>query len=257
MNWVEIFEWPGHSGETQSIPKRAFLLRDRITAAEKKLLQGSEIQSIKLLHSVKKSNSNISEYESESESYLEVLFIELIIAKDHYDQYYNPASRLIHKLLPHHCLVISRAEDDSSRHISLYTKSIHPTSPELRVLKEETFSDVLEDHTSALLDVLSFPKADKLDLKYFYGYYRRVIQNYNLIPLTDSFRIRDRDQTHKLLSLRSNINQAESNVRSLVSQLKKETQMRERVRINTEIYQWRTRITDWQHRVEEFLSKEL
>lgn len=257
MDWIEFFKWPEHSGEFQSIPKRAFLLRDRITSSEKKLLQGPEIQSIRLLHSVKQSNSNIPEFVSDEESYLEILFIELTIADIHYEKYYKPAARLIHKLLPHHCLVISGTEEETSLHISLYTKSIHPGNPELRVLKEETFSDPIRDHDSVLPDALAFSNTDKLDLKYFYGYYRRVIQNYNLIPLTDSFRIRDRDQTQKLLSLQSNINQAESNVRSLVSQLKKETQMRERVRVNTEIHQWRTRITDWQHRVEEFLSKEL
>lgn len=256
MNWAEIFDWPDHDREVQSIPKRAFLLQERISSAEKKLLQGTEIQSIKLLHSVKQSNSNIPVFESDDESYLEILFIVLKIAETHYEKYYKPAARLIHKLLPHHCLVITIADDRPIWHISLCTKNIHPNNPELRVLKKETFLDFTIDYIAELLDALSFSKADKVDLKYFYNYYLRVIQNFNLISLTGSFRVRDSDQTHKLLNLQSNIKEAESNIRSLISQLKKETQMREKVRINTEIYQEKTRAQQWKNMVQDLVFAE-
>jgi len=256
MNWAEIFDWPGFTGEIQTIPKQAFLIQDRITSAEKKILQGKEVQSISLLHALKRSNSNVPEYENDVESYREIFFIQIVILESVYEKYYKPVSRLVHKLLPHHCLIITRADDHSCQHISLYTKTIHPHQPDVRVLGEKTMTEGCIDSSSPLWEVLSFAETDNLDLRNLYSYYQRAIQNYNLISLTGSFRLRCEEQTGELLLLQSNIREAESRIRSLRTQLKKETQMRERVRINTEIYHWKTQTEEWKKMMKNILAEE-
>jgi hypothetical protein len=250
MNWKEIFKLPDNCILNIPITKVSLKEQDGITISEAKLLDGSDVQSIRIFGIVSKGNANIPESVDDSQSFIEVYFIAVSLRTDVYEKNYKPVARLIHKLIPHHCLVIMQSEDELISHISLATKTINKNDQRLRVISGELFSVLISETQTDFLEALSFANANTINLKSFYGYYLQVIKNYNLIDLTKEFKIRTYEMTEELLAINESVENYQTEINSQQKQLKSVTQMSEKVKINSEIHDLKQKINELKVKIE-------
>jgi len=250
MNWKEIFKLPDNCILNIPITKVSLKEQDGITISEAKLLDGSDVQSIRIFGIVSKGNANIPESVDDSQSFIEVYFIAVSLRTDVYEKNYKPVARLIHKLIPHHCLVIMQSEDELISHISLATKTINKHDQRLRVISGELFSVLISETQTDFLEALSFANANTINLKSFYGYYLQVIKNYNLIDLTKEFKIRTYEMTEELLAINESVENYQTEINSQQKQLKSVTQMSEKVKINSEIHDLKQKINELKVKIE-------
>lgn len=250
MNWKEIFKLPDNCTLNIPITKVSLKAQDSTTLSEAKLLDGSDVQSIRIFGIVSKGNANIAECVDDSQSFVEVYFILVSLRPDVYEKNYKPVARLIHKLIPHHCLVITQSEDELLSHMSLSTKAINKNDQRFRVISDELFSVLINETQTDFLEALSFPNANTINLKSFYEYYLQVIKNYNLIDLTKEFKIRTYEMTEELLTINESVENYQSEINLQQKQLKSVTQMSEKVRINSEIHDLKQKINELKVKIE-------
>lgn len=250
MNWKEIFKLPDNCTLNIPITKVSLKEQDGITISEAKLLDRSDVQSIRIFGIVSKGNANIRESIDDSQSFVEVYFIVVNLRTDIYEKNYKPVARLIHKLIPHHCLVIMQSEDELFSNISLSTKTINKNDHKFRVISDELFSVLINDEQTDFIEALSFANANTINLKSFYEYYFQVIKNYNLIDLTKEFKIRTYEMTEELLIINESVENYQSEINLQQKQLKSVTQMSEKVRINSEIHDLKQKINELKVKIE-------
>ncbi|SMP18024.1 DUF4391 domain-containing protein [Chryseobacterium profundimaris] len=250
MNWKEIFKLPENCSLNIPITKVSLKNQDGITISESKLLDGSNVQSIRIFGVVSKGNANIPEWLDATQSFVEVYFISVNLRGEVYEKNYKSVARLIHKLIPHHCVVISQSDDELVSHISLSTKNINKNDNRLRVISDELFSIVLSESQQEFLNALSFSRANTLNLKSFYDYYLQIIKNYNLIDLTKQFKIRNYERTEELLTINESVENYQTEINTHLKQLKSITQMSEKVRINSEIHDLKQKINELKAKIE-------
>lgn len=250
MNWKEIFKLPYNCTFNIPITKVSLKEQDGITISEAKILDGSGVQSIRVFGIVSKGNANIPESIDGSQSFVEVYFIVVSLRTDVYEKNYKLVARLIHKLIPHHCLVILQSEDELLSHFSLSTKTINKNDQRLRVISYELFSGLINEEQTDFIEALSFINTNTLNLKSFYEYYLQVIKNYNLIDLTKEFKIRTYEMTQKLLTINETVENYQTEINTQQKQLKSVTQMSEKVRINSEIHDLKQKINELKVNIE-------
>ncbi len=156
MNWKEIFKLPESCTLNIPITKVSLKEQDGITISESKLLDGSDVQSIRIFGVVSKGNANIPEWLDSTQSFVEVYFISVSLRSEVYEKNYKPVVRLIHKLIPHHCVVISQSDDELVSHISLSTKNINKNDNRLRVISDELFSVSIDGKTKRISKSIIF-----------------------------------------------------------------------------------------------------
>lgn len=237
MNWEKIIGFP--SGVlVNAMIKKVELKRHRdLTTSELKLIDLSAIQHIQLLASINKPMANIEPYQDELEGYSQLFFIRVSLSTDKYANLYKSMSKLIHQLLPHHCIVITQSDDLKVSHLSLATKRYHKHLAEQRVLEEIYLSEAIETESSqAFLDALAYAKVPKQNLKVFYMYYIQALKNYALTDLTGEYVQRPDYVTDEYMQIAQQIKVAEEQVESYSKTLKTVTLMSEKVALNTDIH---------------------
>lgn len=237
MDWIELLDLPKGCKVNLPITKVSLKQRDQITLNERSLLDGADIQSIRLFGVVKKSNANIESIEDDKESYLEIFFIVVQLTNEAYQKTYKPISRLLHKLIPHHCIINTQSDNKENQHISLYTKLINQQRKDMRVLNKEVITpNILPQIHAEFLKHLSFSSAQRNNLREFYHYYLQVVQTYLLAEVTQEFKLRPYADTQNLMLLYDQYYEYEEAINAKTKELRAVTQMSERVAINTEIH---------------------
>lgn len=243
MDWIEILSLPKSCAINMTITKVSLKQRDQITLSESRLLDGADIQSIKIIGAVNKRTANIETVESDEESYLEIYFVLVKIAAEAYNQTYKPITRLLHKHIPHHCIIITQADDKKSNHISLYTKLINQQRRDMRVLTKEVITRNIEPTAhSEFIKHLSFASAQRLNLKAFYEHYIQVVQSHLVAQVTNEFKLRSYTEAEAMMKLYEQYEEYETEINARQRELKSATQMRDRVAINTDIYELKQNI---------------
>jgi len=234
------------------ITKISLKNNETCTLSDRKLLDGSDVQSIRLKALIKQETANIPSYYTEDEMYVEVYFIEVIIQTAVYKKNYKSIIHLLNKLIPHHCIIVTKSEDFSEVNIGLASKTISKNSNSLRVLQKEYFSNNLEFENFNFSETLAYSNANKHDLKAFYQFYIQVFQNFNLIELTKDFKLRNFAQTEEMLLVQDRINEYEVEINRGINQLKTVVQMREKVQINSDIHALKLKIHELKNTLENY-----
>lgn len=237
MNWRPIFDLPRSCTTDMTITKVSLKKHDQIILSESNLLEGADIQSIKLIGAVTKRSANIETFVNKQESYLEVYFIVVQIATDAYQKTYKAISRLLHKLIPHHCIVITQTDNGEKIHISLHTKLINQQRADMRVLDKEIItSTITKDTPIEFFQQLTFNAAQRTNLKAFYNHYIQVMQNYLLAEVTQEFRMHSVAETEEKMKLYEKYYEYETAINTITNELRSATQMSEKVACNIEIH---------------------
>lgn len=237
MNWEEIIGFPSGVLVNATIKKVEFKKQRDLTTSELKLIDSANIQQIQLLASINKPMANIEPYKDEMEDYTQLYFIRVLLSSDKYTMLYKSIGKLIHHLLPHHCIVITQSDDQKINHFSVATKRFHKQLTEQRVLEEVYFSEGIgSESPPEFLDSLAFARVPKQNLKFFYAYYMQMLKNYALIDLTGEYVQRPDYITDEYMQIAQQIKVAEEQIESYIKTLKLTTQMSEKVALNTDIH---------------------
>lgn len=237
MDWRHIFDLPKSCTLDMAITKVSLKSHHQIILSESRLLDGADIQSIRLIGAVTQRSANIEPFVNNQESYLEVYFIVVQIATDAYQKTYKAISRLLHKLIPHHCIIITQADNAEKHHISLHTKLIHQQRADMRVLHKEIITtNITKDTPIEFFQQLAFNAAQRTNLKAFYNHYIQVMQNYLLAEVTQDFRMHSVAETEEKMKLYDQYYEYETAINTKTKELSSATQMSEKVAINTDIY---------------------
>ena len=237
MDWRHIFDLPKSCTLDMAITKVSLKSHHQIILSESRLLDGADIQTIRLIGAVTQRSANIEPFVNNQESYLEVYFIVVKIATDAYQKTYKAISRLLHKLIPHHCIVITQSDNGDKNHISLHTKLIHQQRADMRVLHKEIITPTItKDTPTEFFKQLAFNAAQRNNLKAFYNHYIQVMQNYLLAEVTQDFRMHSVAETEEKMKLYDQYYEYETAINTKTKELSSATQMSEKVAINTDIY---------------------
>lgn len=245
MNWEEIIGFPLGVLVKATIKKVELKKHRDLTTSELKLIDSAAVQHIQLLASINQPMANIEPYQDELEDYSQLFFIRVLLSADKYDQLYKLMSKLIHQLLPHHCIVITQSSDHTISHVSLATKRYHKQLAEQRVLEELYLSEGIgTESPQAFLEALAYVQVPKQNLKVFYAYYIQVLKNYALVDFTGEYVQRPDYVTDAYIQIAQQIKVAEEHIESYSKILKTTTQMSQKVAINTEIHELKKRIDE-------------
>lgn len=237
MNWEEIISFPSGVLVKATIKKVELKKQRDLTSSELKLIDSAAVQQMQLLASINQPMANIESYQDELEDYTQLYFIRVSISADKYTVLYKSIGKLIHQLLPHHCIVITQSDDLKISHLSLATKRYHKQLAEQRVLEEIYLSEAISTESSqAFLEVLAYAQVPKQNLKVFYAYYIQALKNYALTDLTGEYVKRPDYVTDEYMQIAHQIKVAEEQVESYSKTLKTVTQMSEKVALNTDIH---------------------
>lgn len=250
MNWEEIIEFPSGVLVKATIKKVELKKHRDLTTSELKLIDSAAVQHIQLLASVNQPMANIEPYQDELEDYSQLYFIRVLLSADKYAQLYKSMSKLIHQLLPHHCIVITQSDDHKISHLSLATKRYHKQLAEQRVLEEIYLSEGIGTESSqAFLDALAYARVPKQNLKVFYAYYIQALKNYALTDLTGEYVQRPDYVTDEYMQIAQQIKLAEEQIESYSKTLKSATQMSEKVALNTDIHRLKQEIQQLKEKI--------
>lgn len=241
---IKYFDFPPNVQLDIPVTKIKLKNNDNCTLSDQKLLDGSTVQSIRIKAVIKQETANIAFFQTVDESYVEIYVFEVIIQSDAYNKTYKLMCNLLHRLLPHHCMVFTKSDDEQYANFSLATKLISKNQNKLRVIQKEYFSNQIEANNLQFIEALQYKNADKHDLKAFYQYYIQVLQNYNLMDATQDFKLRTYEVTEQMLEVQDRIDHYEAQINKSVKELKSANQMSEKVRINSDIHTLKLKVQE-------------
>lgn len=239
---MDFFSLPQNCIVNIPITKSSLKSQDGTTTSEAKLLDSSQVQSIRLYAVIKKANANIPEYVDDVKSFVEVYFISITLEKDSYPKIYKSVARLVQKLIPHHCIIFTKSSDDALCHINLTEKLVNRNNNQLRVIGNELFSNIINRSQTDFIQSLAFENANTIHLRAFFDHYEHVIKSYNLQDLTREFKIRTYERTEELMLVMEEVTQYETTIKTHQKELSLTAQMSDKVRLNTEIYTLKAKI---------------
>lgn len=256
MNWIEIFNFPKVCNVEMNMPKKQFLLQPDITLSESRLLRGTGVRSILNFANVSSAQGNVPTVENEKVSFQGIMFIQVTIEENTFQKMAEPVSQLIHKLIPHHCVVVVQSESGDKNALSLAKKRISKNSPDLRVVEKSYFVTDFKENDTEFLKSLTFEKSEKLNQKLYYEYLIRSVIAFENVELTNTYYIRSFETSEALLKLKKEIAATENELATLRKKLTKDTQMAEKVEINTKAHQLMQKIKNLREEVLEVINKE-
>lgn len=237
MNWEEIINFPSGVLVKATIKKVELKKQRDLTTSELKLIDSADVKQIQLIASINQPMANIEPYQDELEDYSQLYFIRVLLGTDKYAVLYKSIGKLIHQLLPHHCVVITQSDDYKISHLSLATKRYHKQLVEQRVIEEVYSSKSIDSESSKVfLDALAYSQVPKQNLKIFYTYYIQALKNYALADLTGDYVQRPDYVTDEYMQIAQQIKVAEEQIENYSNTLKTVTQMSEKVALNTDIH---------------------
>lgn len=252
MNWQKIFNLPENSKLSINITKKALMQQADITLNDIRLLDGARVQKIDIFGKLSQKNGNLRAYEEEKVSFLEILFIKIIVQNENFYELKNKVAQLIHKLIPHHCVIVTQAEDLSKSSLSLALKRISKNSPDLRVIEKEYFTKTILIEDKQFIESLNFENSETHNQKSYYEYLIKCVNAYDLAELTKEFKIRTYEVGEELIALKEQIKVAEEEIEYHRKKLNKDSLMAEKVAVNTKIHQLKQEINKINEKIENY-----
>lgn len=103
---------------------------------------------------------------------------------------------------------------------------------------------MITDQQSDFLSSLSFDNSNKINQKEYYNYLVSCFDALQLAEITNKFALRPIEVTKQMLQLQQSILAKEEEIEKCRKQLTRDTQMAERVRINTEINRLKNKVIE-------------
>lgn len=237
---------PTHCWVNQKLPKTFFKRNFEITLSEKKLLDDfSIIQQMEVLALVNQETANIPSFIEASSSYEEIIILAVQTTTEQFDKQKDKIAQLIQKYIPNPMLVV--VYDNNKLLFNVAEKRINNNDAIKRVIeKEYTTETITGDNISIkqqqFLENLAFDKANKLDLRHYYNHIIQSVIGLQTAQINGTFVTRSIEQSKENVQILEQIEVLKQQITTLENTAKKETQVAEMVKWNTQINQNRKSI---------------
>lgn len=221
--------------------KRNFIL----TRVDKTFLEDAAIfQEMRMYGSIKPDNSNIQAYISDIETYEEIAFISVKTDSETFEHNHQKVAGFIQKHIPYHLLVCVEADDKSKFSLHLARKNISKNKKDERVITESISTNALQSTDTAFLSHFALSKLAKVNIRTLYNNYIALLYSKQIAQLTNKFEPLLYDVAMERIIVLQNIVEKEQNLAILRTQIKKEMQLNEQVKLNTQIHLLREEIKE-------------
>lgn len=239
-----IFKIPERSLSQQRLTKAFFLRNFDLSSAEKKTLNEAIVR-MEILAQILPDQSNIPSVVTEFKSYEQVLVIVCTVPDNQLDALAEKCIQLIQKYISHQLIVI--VEDALEFVINATEKRINQndtskltierffTTGKLSILYKNELSE-------PFYSALEFSNTDKRNLESFYKSYIQAIIQYQTASITGSFKKRTTARSMEDMENIEAIEKLETDIQALTSQIKKVSQLNEKVALNIRIQKKRQEI---------------
>jgi hypothetical protein len=244
LSYNSIFNIPERSILDKKLTKAFFLKNFDLSAVEKKLLNNS-IQSMDWLASIKPTIANIATVVNSNYAYEEIQIFVCTVGDNQLNELADKCIVLMQKYIPYQMLVI--IEDATHFVINASDKRINLNDISKRTIESYSTTKTLSklhknEITSSFFGALDFSKLDKTNMETVYKSYIQAIVQFQTASITGSFNKRSHSRTEEDMMLLANIETIEKEIVRLSNQIKKETQLNNRVYLNIEIQNQRKEI---------------
>lgn len=241
----DILNIPERNLKGQKLTKVFFTNNYALSAAEKKLLN-NVISSMEIFAHIKPEISNIKAVVNETDSYENIFIIVCTLKNVMTTDDASKCITLIQKHLPQQALLI--IEDESNFVINAAEKRINQNDKSKltveRYFTTASLSKLYKNELAAsFYKALDFSNLDKTNLELLYKSYIQAIVQYQAASITGSYKKRSNARTAQDMEHLEQIEQLERDIVSLSSQIKKESQLNEKVKLNISIKKNRDRIS--------------
>lgn len=239
-----IFNIPERSILDKKLTKAFFLKNFDLSATEKRLLNNS-IQSMDWMASIKPTTANIPAVKNDNYAYEEIQIIVCTIIDNKLNELADKCIVLLQKYIPYQMIVI--VEDATHFVINTCDKRINLNDSSKRTIENYNTTTILSklyknEIINSFFDALNFSLLDKTNMETTYKSYLQTIVQFQTASITGSFNKRSHSRTEDDMMLLANIETIEKEVVRLSNQIKKETQLNNRVSLNIEIQNQRKEI---------------
>lgn len=247
-----ILNIPERSILAKKLTKAFFLKNFDLSTSEKKLLNNS-IQNMEWLASIKSTNANIPIVKNDNYVYEEIQIIICTITDNKLSELAEKCIVLLQKYIPYQMIVI--VEDTTHFVINTCDKRINLNDSSKRTIENYSTTTILSklyknEIISSFYSALDFSVLDKTNMETTYKSYIQAIVQFQTASITGSFSRRSHSRTEEDMVLLANIETIEKEVLRLSNQIKKETQLNNRVSLNIEIQNQRKEIEKIKNKLE-------
>jgi hypothetical protein len=244
FSYNTIFNIPERSILDKKLTKAFFLKNFDLSVIEKKLLNNS-ILNMDWLASIKPTIANIPAVKNDNYVYEEIQIIVCTVVDNQLDELANKCIALLQKYIPYQMIVI--VEEDNNFVINACDKRINLNDTSKRIIDNYNTTTALSklyknEITTSFFEVLDFSSLDKTDMETTYKSYIQAIVQFQTASITGAFNKRSHSRTEEDMILLATIETIEKEVVRLSNQIKKETQLNNRVSLNIEIQNQRKKI---------------
>jgi hypothetical protein len=253
VNFINLFQLPERSLVTNKVTKAFFKRNFDLTLSERKLLDDfSIIQQMDWLASIKPDNLNIPAFENEKESYEEVVLISVQTTLEQFDRQKFKIADLVQKYIPYPVVLL--VYDNVQFIINVAEKRINGNDKTKRTIEKMYHSENISFDTQLpkhldFIKSLAFENADKLNLKQFYENYIQSVTGLQTAQISGTFASRPIERTREDVLILEQINALQQQINSLQNRAIKETQMSERVFLNTQIQEIKKVLNDLKQKI--------
>lgn len=245
MELFDYLELPEACKYNAPLTKVFFKRNFMLTFTEKKFLEDAAVfQEMKFYGSLKPDNSNIEAYLSDEETYEEIAFISVITDANAFDRNHQKVAHFIQKYIPYHLVVAVEADNGLKYSLHLARKQISKNNKDERVITETISSPVLSLVDTEFLSCFSLGKQVKANLQALYNSYIALLYSKQIEQVSNRFEALSYDKAMKRMVLLRKVLEIERDLIALRAQIKKESQLNEQIKLNTEIHVLKEKMKD-------------
>ena len=248
MNYNNTFHFPDRCILNKRLTKVFFTKNFDLTSSEKKVLNTS-ITKMEWLASIKPANSNIPIHKDTEYLFEEVQLMICRVSVE-LEKVVKTIVGLFQKHIPYQIVLI--IENETQWVMSTCDKRINQNDGSKRTLENHFTTSPIEKSTEnntnhAFVETLSFSQLNKTNLKTVYESFTESIIQLKSSTLTGVFSKERKKRSKQDLEYLLKVESIQTELISLKSQLKKETQLNKRVSLNMEIQQRKQDIENIKH----------
>ena len=234
-----ILQLPERCLLNKKITKVFFKRNFELTSGEKTLLDdATAVVQIEWLASISPASANINLYRDEYYLYEEVQVITVYSEATNFKDSYFKIFDLIQKYIPYPILLCVYSGNNFV--LNTCDKKINQNDNTRRTIDKKYFTEIIKiddesNEQKAFINSLGFATLDKTDLKTFYDSYTQRIVALQAAEISGSFMPRTQVRTQDDMENLEKIETLQKEINVLQNQAKKETQLNQRIEINTQL----------------------
>jgi len=244
LNYNQILNIPERCLLNKRLTKAFFLKNFQLSTTEKKILN-IIVEKMEWFASIKPTNSNIIAVKNTEIAFEEIQIIICTIPIKDFDNNAEKVAVLLQKFIPYQLMVI--IETDSEFIVNTCDKRINQNDSSKRTIVHHYFTNSISklyknDITDSFFKSLNFSDLNKTNLETTYKSYVQAVIQFQTAIITGMYEKRSQVRSEQdMLDLKL-IESIENDIISLKSQLKKESQINDKVELNLEIQYKRNEI---------------